>query len=242
MYTCELFISGSDIPNALSKQEIYELLQKMKCGDEKAREILILHSIRLVLYQVFNRFKTVNYDKRELVSIGNLGLMKAIETFDISKNIEFSTYATKCINNEILMFLRKLKKYQNMDSLDKIIWYGNDGHDLKLEDIIYDENDMTEKYIHDEEYRIIRQTVNDLPERDKKIIMMYFGFYDDKIYSQKEIADEMSISRAYVSSLISKNVDRIRKKLQRNGIIELRKKADYQKQKIGNNKSDRFVK
>lgn len=222
MNNFELFINGGNVPKALSKQEIYELLKRIKCGDDNARENLILHNIRLVLYQVTNSFETVNYDKRELVSIGNIGLMKAVETFDMSKNIEFSTYAVRCINNEILMFLKKQKKYQNIDSLDKPIYHDKDGHSLKLGDIIYDENDMTEKYIDDEEYRIIRQIVNNLPNPDKKIVMLYFGFYNNQTYTQREIADIVSINRTQIFRILKRVMNKIKQQLQQQGIIELK--------------------
>lgn len=107
---------------------------------------MVEHNIRLVLLAVTGRFKSVAYDKKDLVSIGNLGLIKAVETFDKSKNVEFSTYARRCIDNEILMFLRKLKKNQSCDSLDETIAYDTGGKELKLEDTISDKLDIVEEY------------------------------------------------------------------------------------------------
>lgn len=109
MNTEELFLDV-ELPKALIKAQIYELLDKIKQGDEEAIKIMVEHNIRLVLHEVTGRFKSVAYDKKDLVSIGNLGLIKAVETFDKSKNVEFSSYAIRCIDNEILMFLRNLKK------------------------------------------------------------------------------------------------------------------------------------
>lgn len=199
-----LLFGGKELPKTLSKYEVSELIEKIKQGDEKARKKLIEHNIRLVLYEVNHRFKSVEYDKNDLVSIGNIGLMKAITTFDASKKVEFSTYATRCIDNEILMFLRKLKKNQNVDSLDRIIRHDKDGNEKKLEDIISDDIDITESYTDNETYQIIRQIVKDLPERDRQIIMLYFGFYNGKTHTQKEIAKELGISRSYVPRLIKK--------------------------------------
>ena len=130
----ELFIDANNLPRPLSKNQTYELLDKINDGDKQALEILSKHNVRLVLSEVTRRFKLVEYDKKELVAIGNVGLVNAIKTFDKSKNIEFSTYAVRCIDNQILMFLRKIKKHNNVDSLDKIISYNKDGEKLKLKD------------------------------------------------------------------------------------------------------------
>ena len=222
MNTGELFIEGYKIPKPLSKQEVYELLDKIKQGDEHARVKLVEHNIRLVLSEVTRKFNTVEYDKKDLVSIGNVGLMKAITTFDISKKVEFSTYAIRCIDNEILMFLRKFKKYSNDDSLDRIINYDKNDTDLKVKDTISDDTDIVEEYTDNEMHLAIRQIVKDLPERDREIIMLHFGFYNDRIHTQKEIAEILSISRSYVSKLITKIVKRVGKQLEEEGFIELR--------------------
>ena len=231
MNTDELFIDGYKLPKPLSKQEVYELLEKIKQGDELAREKLVEHNIRLVLYEVTGRFKSVEYDKKDLVSIGNVGLMKAITTFDTFKKVEFATYATRCIDNEILMFLRKLKKDQNVDSLDRTINHDKDGNELKIEDTIIDETDIVEEYTDNETHQIIRQIVKDLPDRDREIIMLHFGFYNDKTHTQKEIADMMSISKSYVSRLITKIVKKLGQQLQQKGVIELRMEGQRPKTK-----------
>ena len=238
MNTDELFIDGHKLPKPLSKQEVYELLEKIKQGDELAREKLVEHNIRLVLYEVTGRFKSVEYDKKDLVSIGNVGLMKAITTFDTSKKVEFATYATRCIDNEILMFLRKLKKDQNVDSLDRTINHDKDGNELKIEDTISDETDIVEEYTDNETHQIIRQIVKDLPDRDRKIIMLRFGFYNDKTHTQKEIADMMSISQSYVSRLITKIVKKLGQQLQQKGVIELRMEGQRPKTKKEPNRKE----
>ena len=220
MNTNELFIDANKLPQPLPKSQVNELLDKVKHGDEDAIKMIIEHNIRLVLYQVNNKFKSVEYDKKDLVSIGNIGLIKAVTTFDKSKNVEFATYATRCIDNEILMFLRKLKKDQKVDSLDKTITHDKEGKELKIEDTISDENDIVEDYEKNITYKIIREIVKELPSRDREIIMLHFGFYNNKIHTQKEIADMMSISQSYVSRLITKIVKKLGIQLKKCGVIE----------------------
>ena len=220
MNTEELFIG--ELPKTLSKDQVNGLLDKIKQGDEEAIKIMVEHNIRLVLHEVTVRFKSVAYDKKDLISIGNLGLIKAVKTFNKSKNIEFSSYAIRCIDNEILMFLRRLKKNQICDSLDETIACDTDGKELKLEDTISDKLDIVEEYEKKETYQIIREIVKELPDRDRKIIMLHFGFYNDKIYMQREIADIMSISQSQVSRLITQIVKRIGGQLKQKGIIELK--------------------
>ena len=134
MNTDELFIEGHKLPQPLSKEEVYKLIQEANEGSKEARDKLVTHNIRFVLYEVTNKFQKVDYDKKDLVSIGNLGLIKAINTYDLSKGFEFATYATRCIDNEILMFLRKLKKEQAVDSIDRVIFQDKDGSEMKLGD------------------------------------------------------------------------------------------------------------
>lgn len=219
-----MFIVQSELPKCLSKQEVYDLFNKIKLGDGCARDKLVEHNIRLVLYEVNGRFKSVDYDKSDLVSMGIVGLMKAIDTFDVSKGIEFVTYATRCIDNEILIFLRKLKKEQVVDSLDKVISWDNNGNELKIEDIVCDGTDITSEYIDNETYMILRQMIDILPEREKKIVMLKFGFYNDRVYSQDEIANMMSISQPQVSRIISRCVKRLGQELHDIGAIELSNK------------------
>lgn len=220
MNTDELFIDANQLPKPLSKSQTYELLDKVEQGDEEAKKIIAEHNIRLVLYEVTTRFKYVEYDKKDLVSIGNVGLMKAITTFDKSKKVEFSTYAIKCIDNEILLFLRKLKKDQKVDSLEKIITYDEEGKKVKIEDTISDETDIAEDYEKNIIYKIIREIVEELPDRDKEIIRLYFGFYNNEIHTQKEIADMMSISQSNISKSITKIVKKIGIQLKNLGVTE----------------------
>ena len=215
-----LFLDGYTIPKKLPKEEMYKLITKMSQVDLNARQTLIEHNIRLVIHQVQGRFNTLDYDKRELVSIGILGLVKAIDTYNLSKKVEFSSYAIRCIDNEILMFIRKINKDKVVDSLDKPINGDDSGKEIKLEDTISSDVDVEASYENKEVYTIIRKIVYSLPEREREIIMLYFGFYNDKVYKQKEIAEKLNISRSYVSRLIDGIVNDIRLKLEELGIVE----------------------
>ena len=224
MNTDEWLMDGHKLPQPLPKDETYKLFQLAATGSEEARDKLITHNIRLVLYEVSNKFLNVDYDKKDLVSIGNIGLLKAINTYDVSKEFEFATYAARCIDNEILMFLRKLKKHQNTDSIDRVVFRDKDGSELKLEDKLSDGSDLVEDHEQNETHNIIRKLVKKLPDRDKEIVMLHFGFYNDRIYTQKEIADKFNISQSYVSRLITKIVKRLGKQLEDVGVIELHEK------------------
>jgi len=227
----ELFIEDK-LPLPLSKEEVSKLFQETNEGSKEARDKLIIHNIRLVLYLVTSKFKNVNYDKKDLVSIGNIGLIKAIDSYDLSKGFEFTTYASRCINNEILGFLKKLKKDQSIDSIDSVMFYNKDGQEMKLEDKLSDDNDLVEDYVNEETHKIIREVVKELPNnRDKEIIMLYFGFYDDKTYTQKEIADKFNICRAYVSRIVKKVVKKVGKILESKEVIELHSKQKKVKKK-----------
>lgn len=228
MNTDELFIDADKLPNPLPKSQLYELLDKVEQGNEDAAKIIIEHNIRLVLYLVSNKFKSIEYDKKDLVSIGNIGLIKAVKTFDKSKKVKFSTYATRCINNEILIFIKKVKKDQKIDSLDKTITHGKEGKELKIKDIISDEINIVKDYEKNINYKIIQEIIKELPERNREIIMLYFGFYNNKTYTQKEIADIMSVSQPYISKLIPKIVKRIKIQLQENDVIETSERTNKQ--------------
>lgn len=224
MYYNELFIE-SKLPNALSKQDSYKYLQKYHNGDKFAREILIKHNIRLVLYQVVKKFGNTQFEQKELVSIGIIGLIKSIDTFDITKCYEFTTYATKCINNEILMFIRKNKKYINDSSLDSVVSINKDGEYLTILDTLTDDRkDFVSCYEDNLIYQIIRVIVSKLPKREKTIVMLYFGFKDNKIYNQCEIAEKLNLSQPYVSRLLNKTLEEITNYLVDNGLIEITNK------------------
>ena len=219
----DLFIEQK-LTNPLSKEETYYYFEKYKSKDMKAREIIINHNIKLVLYRVTKRFINFPYDKKELIQIGLVGLIKAVDTFDISKSIQFSSYASKCIDNEILMFVRKGNKYINDESLDRTIETGIEGNSVKIGDNIKDETCNIEiNYEEKEEQLIIDKIIMSLPERDKEIIMLHFGFIDNKIFTQKEIATKLNISQPQVSRLLSKILERISIELTKEEIIPISK-------------------
>lgn len=230
----ELFIEKK-LPSALSKQDVYALLVRIKNNDSVAREKLIKHNIKLVLSRVMSRFKHVPYDKKDLVSIGNIGLLKAVNTFDISKNIAFSSYAIRCIDNEILLFIRKIKNDKNISSFDDIINVDKDGNDLKWEDLLHDDTNIEEEYINEETFQQIKQFVEELSGRNKEIIMLYFGFYG-KRYTQQKIAEKMNISRSYVSRILAQNIKILKNKFDNKIDVQDASSKENPKNKVTENK------
>lgn len=229
MNTEEWFIDGNNLPNSLPKSEFDWLLRKVREGDSEALEKLVTHNIRLVLYEVAKKYKNTDYDKKELVAAGNLGLLKALNTYDLSKEIAFPTYAVKCIDNEMLMYLRKNKKHQGVDSIDKIVCYDKNGNEMKLEDKLSSDIDVAGEYEKQETYRAIREIVNNLPDRDREIVIMYFGFDSCPICTQVDIAEKLHISQSYTSRVINKILVNIKKQLEAQKVIEVRKKRPRKK-------------
>jgi len=220
MNTNEIFIESQTLPKPLEEQELIKLFQQKEEGNKEVKEKIIKHNIRLVLSRITNKYRTVNYDKKDLVAIGNIGLIKAVETFDFKKNIKFSTYAIKCIDNEIGMFIKKLEKDKYTDSINKIITKDKNCQELILEDIIQDKTDIIEDYIKNETNLLIRELINQLPQNEKQIIIMYFGFFGSKIYTQQEISKKLNISQSYVSRILKKILKKIKTNLISNDIIE----------------------
>ncbi len=179
------------LPKQFSQEELYDYFKEMERGDITAREKIITHNIRLVLSIVENTFLDTPYDKKELVAIGLIGLIKSVDTFDLDKGFKFATYSSRCITNEILMFLRHNKNHINRCvSLDQII-IGNDGTHLKLEDILFDDNaDFVSEYEMNELYNVIGKIVNELSEKNKNIVIKYFSFMGKEPMKQSEIASE----------------------------------------------------
>lgn len=220
----DLFID-SNLPKILKKEEIYDYFEKMKNGDKIAREKIINHNIRLVINEVLKKFPNSPYDLKELISIGLIGLIKSVDTFDTTKELQFSSYSTKCIDNEILMFMRKEKKYINDISLEQPIGTDEEKKELKIEDTLCDGNsdfvaELVSKYEDIESYKAIRTVINELPERARNIIIKYFGFENDIPMTQKAIAKELQLSQSYVSRIIKCAVKDISIQLKALGIIE----------------------
>ena len=198
----KLFISY-DLPAPLKNDEVIEYIKKYRNGDLEAREIVITHNIRLVLSTVLKKYNNNPYDKEELVAVGFLGLIKGINTFDIEKNINFSTYAGTCIRYEINNFLQKEKKHISNKSLNGYLKNDSDVKEFTLEDALIDETvGFVEEFEIYDTNKVVRELVNKLPDRDREIISLYFGFNDDKVYTQSEIAKKFKISHNYVYELI----------------------------------------
>ncbi len=203
----EWFIDINEVPKPLPKKVINELIEELNNGSKEAREKLIIHNIRLVLHEVSTKFKNTLCDKKDLVSIGLIGLLKAVDTYDVSKGFDITTYASRCIDNEILTYLKKIKKYQNVTSIDDTTFHSKNGSTLKIEDQLNDDTDIAFEYETRDTYRVVRNIVEQLPPKDKRIITTRFGFYDDKVHTYQELADKFQIS----TSKVSKDLRRIRK-------------------------------
>lgn len=214
----DLFIM-EDAPQPLSKEETIELFQKKANGDQDARNKLIEHNIRLVLNTVLKKFNSSYSEMPELVSIGLFGLIQSVDTFDITKGINFSTYAVKCIENEIFCSIRDGNKYKKDYSLDTLI--SKDG-DLTLEKVLHDDNsDFVSDYENKESYMIIRKIISKLPERKRLVVEKYFGFNDNKPQNLRQIAQDLGISRATVSKILITTLQSISYILENQGIINV---------------------
>ena len=217
------------LPKQLSKEELYKLLEEVSKGNVEARDKVIDHNKRLILYRISTRFEYTSCDKEDLISVGNLGLMRAVDSYDVSKGVEFTTYAIKCIDNAILNFLKVNRKYMLEDRLEDVIYYDKQGNEIKLGDTIKDRTNLEEDFEHKELYEVIRELINQLSDRDRKIIMMNFGFYDDIVYSQKEIASLLNIPQSSFSRLKNKLINYLGMRLEEEGIIVLPKKKVLKK-------------
>lgn len=204
----------SNLPKPLKKDELFDCLKRSKEGDLEARNKAITHNVKLVLNQMMKKFSNSPYDQQELVSIGLIGLVKAVDTFDIEKGFNFATYAIRCIDNEILMFIRKAKNILKEESFDDVIITDKDGNDLTVENILVDENtSITEDYENKELIQEIKKQVDNLHGREKEVVKLYFGFYNDKQYNQSEIGFMMGLTRSYISRIICNALRNIKSQL-----------------------------
>ena len=207
------YINGSEtLPAPLSSED--EELMIKNIDTAEARDILIEHNLRLVAY-IAKRFENTGANIEELISIGTVGLMKAISTFNSDKNIKLATYASRCIENEILMFIRKTSSQKKEVSIDEPLSVDWDGNELLLSDILGSEADVVTKDMEDDEERkIVREAVSDLSPREKIIVELRFGLGNGKELTQKEVADSLGISQSYISRLEKKIMGRLRKKIE----------------------------
>ena len=207
------YINGSEtLPPPLSAEE--EELMIREIHTERARDMLIEHNLRLVAY-IAKRFENTGANIEELISIGTVGLIKAISTFNSDKNIKLATYASRCIENEILMFIRKTSTHKKEISIDEPLSVDWDGNELLLSDILGSEADVVTRDMEEaEERKIVRAAVSDLNDRERIIVELRFGLGSGKELTQKEVADTLGISQSYISRLEKKIMSRLRKKIE----------------------------
>lgn len=209
------YISGSDtLPPPLPREEEAEALAALARGDQKARQKLIVHNLRLVVY-IAKRYETASATLEDYISIGTIGLIKAIGTFRADKNIRLATYASRCIENEILMFLRKASQYRGDISIDEPLNTDWDGNELLLSDVLGTEEDIVSRGIEEESERtMLRAAVRALPDREREIMEMRFGLGGRREMTQKEVADQIGISQSYISRLEKKIIRKLRVQLE----------------------------
>ncbi|MGB9779996.1 RNA polymerase sporulation sigma factor SigE [Caldanaerobacter sp.] len=208
------YIGGSEaLPPPLSLEEESYLISKMEKGDNEAKSILIERNLRLVVY-IAKKFENTGVGIEDLISIGTIGLIKAINTFNPKKKIKLATYASRCIENEILMYLRRNNKTRLEVSFDEPLNVDWDGNELLLSDILGTDNETVYKYIEDEvERELLTSALKKLPEREKKIIRLRFGLEGGAEKTQKEVADMLGISQSYISRLEKKILKRLKKEM-----------------------------
>ena len=210
------YINGPEtLPPPLSKSEEQELMNRIVSGDESARETLIVHNLRLVVY-IAKKFENTTSNIEDLVSIGSIGLIKAVNTFSPQRNIKLATYASRCIENEILMHLRKTTNQRTEVSIDEPLNVDWDGNELLLSDILGSEADVVNRGIEKEvEHDLLIDFIENLNEREKSIMKMRFGIGGGKEYTQKEVADILGISQSYISRLEKRIIEKMKRELEK---------------------------
>ncbi len=210
------YIGGSDtLPPPLERDAEEQAIKALETGDERARQLLIEHNLRLVVY-ISKRFENTGINIEDLISIGTIGLIKAVNTFKAGKNIKLATYASRCIENEILMYLRKISSQRTEVSFDEPLNTDWDGNELLLSDILGTDDDEVYRPLEDDADRqMLMEAISCLSDRERSIIRMRFGLPGGKEYTQKEVADMMGISQSYISRLEKRIIDRLRKEMLR---------------------------
>lgn len=208
------YIGGSDVlPPPLKGSEEQAALEALEQGDETAKQLLIERNLRLVVY-ISRRFENTGINLEDLISIGTIGLIKAIGTYKRDKNIKLATYASRCIENEILMHIRKISNQKAEVSLDEPINMDYDGNELLLSDILGTDEDMVMRPLEEDvELCLLRQALEQLPEREREIVHMRFGLGGYQEQTQKEVAQHMGISQSYISRLEKRIMLRLKKEL-----------------------------
>lgn len=205
------YVGATDIlPEPLSKEKEDYYLSLAEDGDMKARDVLIEHNLRLVVF-LAKKYENTNIDLEDLVSIGTIGLIKGINTFSRDKNIKLATYASRCIDNEILMFLRKTKRLKTEVSIDASLSYDAEGNELHLEDVLGTDKDIVTRGIEEEnDKKLMINEVMRLNPRDRDIIILRYGLLGHKELTQKEVAKKLGISQSYISRIEKKVIKRLK--------------------------------
>lgn len=213
------YINGPEtLPPPLSKEVENKIMDELRQGIEDNKELLITHNLRLVVY-IAKKFESKTTTTEDLVSIGTIGLMKAVKTFNPDKNIKFATYASRCIENEILMHLRKVNNMKVEMSFDEPLSVDWDGNELTLRDVLGTEpDDIFEPIEYTDEKRLLLKIVNDLPEKEKNLMIMRFGLNGNTAMTQKQLANSLGISQSYISRLEKKILEKIRTELLRQAV------------------------
>ena len=211
-----MYIGGSDtLPPPLARDEEAELIARMDGGDESVKSQLIERNLRLVVY-IARRFENTGINIEDLISIGTIGLIKAVSTYKPAKNIKLATYASRCIENEILMYLRKTANLKREVSFDEPLNTDWDGNELLLSDILGTENDLVMKPIEDDvDRQLLTNALEKLSERERLIITLRFGLDGRQERTQKEVADQLGISQSYISRLEKRIISRLKKEILR---------------------------
>lgn len=210
------YINGPEVlPPPLTKEEEQEVFLRLEQGEASAREVLIVHNLRLVVY-IARKFESSGVPVEDLISIGTIGLIKAVNTFVPSRNIKLATYASRCIENEILMHLRKSSTRRSEMSIDEPLNVDYDGNELLLSDVLGTEPDVVGSRLEaDAERVMLYQAVEKLPSRERDIMQMRFGLIDGNERTQKEVADKIGISQSYISRLEKRIIKQLRKEIEK---------------------------
>lgn len=208
------YVGGNDnLPAPLESKEELDAIEKLSKGDCNAKNKLVEHNLRLVVY-IAKKFENTGIGIEDLVSIGTIGLMKAINTFNTEKNIKLATYASRCIENEILMYLRRSNKIKTEISIDEPLNQDGDGNELLLSDILGTDEDITSRRIEDEvDKKLLKISISKLNNREKNIMELRFGFKTGDEKTQKEVADMLGISQSYISRLEKKIINKMKKEI-----------------------------
>ena len=205
------YVGASDVlPEPLSKEMEEYYLELKERGDIEGREKLIEHNLRLVVF-LAKKYENTGVDLEDLVSIGTIGLIKGINTFQRNKNIKLATYISRCIDNEILMYLRKSKKIKQEVSIDQALSFDSDGNELHLEDVIGTEKDIIPKSIEEsDDKKIMLKEILELKPRDRDIMILRYGLLGREEYTQKEVAERLGISQSYISRIEKKVIKKLK--------------------------------